>query len=142
MKKAVFSLHGRERMADPSRGEVSEEEVLAVLANPDVTYIGVDGKNNVLGTVEGKRLRVCFVEEPFNCEHRLRGETPILGPGLRKFYWQSGYGAFSVSQSHVEQVRKYILRQEQHHRKKTFQDEFREFLKKYEVDYDERYVWD
>jgi putative transposase len=62
--------------------------------------------------------------------------------GLRKFHWQEGYGAFSVSQSHIDQVQKYILNQETHHRKKTFQDEFREFLKKYEVDFDERYVWD
>ena len=61
---------------------------------------------------------------------------------LRKFYWQEGYGAFSVSQSHVDQVEKYILNQEAHHRKKSFQDEFRSFLKKYEIDYDERYVWD
>jgi len=45
------------------------------------------------------------------------------GPEYTKFHWQSGYGAFSVSQSHVEQVRRYILRQEQHHRKVTFQDE-------------------
>ncbi|MEK6279859.1 MAG: IS200/IS605 family transposase [Acidobacteriota bacterium] len=64
------------------------------------------------------------------------------GSNLRKFHWQEGYGAFSVSQSHVEQVQKYILNQEKHHRRKTFKDEFREFLKKYEIDYDERYVWD
>ena len=64
------------------------------------------------------------------------------GPGMGKFYWQEGYGAFSVSQSHVEQVEKYILNQESHHRKRSFQDEFRGFLKKYEIDYDERYVRD
>ncbi len=59
-----------------------------------------------------------------------------------KFRWQSDYGAFSVSQSHVSQVHSYILRQEQRHRRKTFQDEFRAFLKRYEIEYDERYVWD
>lgn len=64
------------------------------------------------------------------------------GAMLRKFHWQDAYGAFSVSQSHVEQVQRYILNQEAHHRKKTFKDEFRSFLKKYEIDYDERYVWD
>ena len=61
---------------------------------------------------------------------------------LKRFHWQEGYGAFSVSQSHVEHVKTYILNQEEHHRRKTFKDEFRKFLKKYEVDYDERYVWD
>jgi REP element-mobilizing transposase RayT len=64
------------------------------------------------------------------------------GSMLRKFHWQSGYGAFSVSQSHVEQVRRYIAGQERHHRKHTFEDEFREFLRRYEVEYDERYLWD
>jgi putative transposase len=64
------------------------------------------------------------------------------GTALRKFHWQDGYGAFSVSQSHIEQVQKYILNQEAHHRRKTFQDEFRTFLKSYAIDYDERYVWD
>ena len=63
------------------------------------------------------------------------------GSSYKQFYWQSGYGAFSVSQSHVEQVRRYILGQEQHHCKLTFQDEYREFLLRYDVDYDERYVW-
>lgn len=59
-----------------------------------------------------------------------------------KFHWQNGYGAFSVSQSHVAQVRNYILKQEEHHRQKSFQEEFRAFLKKYQIEYDERYVWD
>ena len=61
---------------------------------------------------------------------------------LKEFHWQSGYGAFSVSESHVDAVRKYIERQEQHHRRRSFEEEFREFLKKYKLDYDERYVWD
>lgn len=50
-------------MADPDRGIITEDEVLSVLANPDVSYVGVDGKQNVLGEVNGKRVRVCFVEE-------------------------------------------------------------------------------
>ena len=60
----------------------------------------------------------------------------------RKFRWQNGYGAFSVSQSHVDQVRRYIENQDQHHRRVTFEDEYRSFLRKYEVEFDERYVWD
>jgi REP element-mobilizing transposase RayT len=59
---------------------------------------------------------------------------------LRSFYWQSGYGAFSVSPSHVEALKKYIANQESHHRKESFQNEFRRLLRKYGID--ERYVWD
>ena len=58
------------------------------------------------------------------------------------FYWQQGYGIFSVSQSHAEQVKTYIAHQRQHHQKMSFQEEYLGFLKKYEVEYDEKYVWD
>jgi len=63
-------------------------------------------------------------------------------PELRTFYWQAGYGAFSVSPSHVEALKRYIASQEEHHRKETFQDEYRRLLRKYGIAYDERYVWD
>lgn len=62
-KPVVFTRHARDRMSDPARGLVSEGEVLAVLADPGVHYVGVDGKQNVLGEVDGKRLRICYVEE-------------------------------------------------------------------------------
>jgi len=63
-------------------------------------------------------------------------------PQYASFYWQNGYGAFSVSQSDTERVVKYIETQEEHHRKTSFEEEFRTFLEKYQVPYDERYVWD
>ena len=58
------------------------------------------------------------------------------------FHWQEGFGIFSVSPSHVETVRSYIANQEEHHKKTTFQDEFRRILRKYHMEFDERYVWD
>ncbi len=58
------------------------------------------------------------------------------------FSWQSGYGAFAVSESNVEAVRNYIANQREHHRKKSFQDEYRQFLKRHRIAFDERYVWD
>jgi putative transposase len=64
------------------------------------------------------------------------------GRMLTKFAWQNGYGVFSVGQSEAERVRQYIVGQEDHHKKKTFQDEYRSFLKESGVNYDERYVWD
>jgi REP element-mobilizing transposase RayT len=64
------------------------------------------------------------------------------GPKFAQFFWQAGYGAFSLSQSAVEDVRRYIRNQHQHHQRTSFQDEFRTFLRRYEVEFDERYVWD
>jgi REP element-mobilizing transposase RayT len=64
------------------------------------------------------------------------------GNDFKNFYWQDGYGAFSVRPSEVEIVINYIANQKEHHSKKTFKDEYKAVLKKYEVSYDERYVWD
>jgi REP element-mobilizing transposase RayT len=58
------------------------------------------------------------------------------------FQWQGGYASFSVSQSNLGQAREYIARQEEHHRKVTFQDELRALLAKHDIEFDERYVWD
>ena len=63
-------------------------------------------------------------------------------PALADFHWQNGYGAFSISPSHVEALTRYIEGQEEHHRRESFQDEFRRLCKKYGVPIDERYVWD
>ena len=65
-----------------------------------------------------------------------------LGHGYRHFHWQSGYGAFSVSASRLNAVIGYIRKQEEHHRRESFQSEFQRFVKEYGLEYDERYVWD
>lgn len=64
------------------------------------------------------------------------------GPEFSDFAWQAGYGAFSVSESNVAAVHNYIASQHEHHRKKTFQEEYREFLTRHNVSFDEKYVWD
>ena len=64
------------------------------------------------------------------------------GDEFHDFYWQRGYGAFSVSQSMIENTKAYIASQEEHHRQTTFQDEYRAFLERHGIEFDERYVWD
>ena len=64
------------------------------------------------------------------------------GEAYRAFHWQGGYGDFSIGWSQLEELVRYIDRQEEHHHKLTFQDEYRNLLKKYHVEFDERYVWD
>lgn len=62
-------------------------------------------------------------------------------PVLRDLAWQDGYGAFTVSKSNLPEVVRYIQHQREHHRKKSFQEEYLEFLQKHGIEYDERYVW-
>ena len=64
------------------------------------------------------------------------------GNEFADFFWQNGYGAFSIGQSGVDQLKAYITHQAEHHRRVTFQEEYRMFLQKYGVEYDECYVWD
>jgi putative transposase len=64
------------------------------------------------------------------------------GRELNSFQWQAGYGAFSIGQSNLASVKRYIAEQKEHHKERNFKDEFRALLKKYEVEYDERYTWD
>jgi len=64
------------------------------------------------------------------------------GKDWSRFAWQNGYGAFSIGRSSYENLRRYIQNQQEHHKKISFQDEYRAFLRKYGVEFDERYVWD
>jgi hypothetical protein len=63
-------------------------------------------------------------------------------PDSQDFAWQNGYGIFSIGFSQIKSVRDYIAGQEEHHHKVSFQDEFRQLLRRYEIAFDERYVWD
>ena len=64
------------------------------------------------------------------------------GSSFSSFAWQAGYGAFGVSESHIPMVADYISRQQEHHRKTSFQDEYRALLHEHGVEFDEKYVWD
>lgn len=64
------------------------------------------------------------------------------GEAFAAFYWQAGYGAFSVSQSNVEMVERYIENQEDHHKTVGFQAELRAFLRKHQIEFDEKFLWD
>ena len=66
----------------------------------------------------------------------------LKGNSYQNFYWQRGYGGFSVNSSDLDNVKEYIINQKEHHKNKTFKDEYLTFLKEYDIEYDERYVWD
>lgn len=63
-------------------------------------------------------------------------------PDHAEFAWQNGYGIFSIGYSQIDSAREYIATQEEHHRKVSFQDEFRQLLRRYEVEFDEHHIWD
>jgi len=113
-----------------------------ILTNHDCQPIiigGVEDHIHILSTLSRTFAAAEMVKEV------KRGSSLWLkakSPELPDFAWQRGYGIFSIGNSQVEDVRNYIAGQEAHHRKVSFQDEFRSFLKRYEIEFDERYVWD
>ena len=107
--------------------------------SPAIVIGGVEDHVHVLFVLSKNHALAKVVEEI------KKGSSKWLkdkGPELQGFHWQNGYGAFSVSQSNVAAVRKYIEQQEDHHRTRSFQNEFRAFLKRHGMCWDERYVWD
>lgn len=116
----------------------------------------------IAGTIKGKGQKSIIVNSMPDHVHAFIGLRPVMPiSGLvrdvknnssnfinnqkfvkGKFSWQEGYGAFSYSHSHIEKVYDYILNQEKHHKKKTFRQEYLQFLKKFEVEYDEKYLFE
>ena len=102
-----------------------------------------------IGSVEDHVHILCMLSRNYPVKKILeevkKGSSKWLktkGSRYSNFQWQNGYGIFSVSQSKIESVDKYIENQKEHHRRESFQDEYRRFLKAYNIEYDERYVWD
>ena len=113
--------------------------ILTNLACPPIVVGGVEDHVHLLSGLS----RTC---EPAAMVKELKRGSSIWlkskSPEMQDFAWQSGYGIFSIGFSQIEGARSYIAGQEEHHRKVSFQDEFRQFLHSYEIKFDECYVWD
>jgi putative transposase len=107
--------------------------------SPAVVIGGVEDHVHALFALSKNHALIKIVEEVKKGSSKW---AKTDGPKNRDFHWQAGYGAFSVSQSNVDEVRRYIEDQEEHHRKMTFQDELRALLRRHGIAFDERYVWD
>ena len=137
---AIWSVKERRPLiVDSVRGELHGymAGILKNIESPALVINSVADHIHVLCQLS-KNIAACkLVEEVKKSSSKWMKEQGVL-----EFAWQHGYGAFSVSQSNVEAVREYIEGQAEHHKKRDFKDEFREFCKRYNVAIDERYVWD
>ena len=138
----IFSTKNRE----PFISTAIEQElhpymakIFRELRSPSLTIGGTDDRVHILFSL-GRTIEVAELVKEVKSESSKWIKSK--GKEFENFYWQRGYGAFSIGQSQVTAVKRYIARQKVHHQRVTFQDEYRKFLKSYEIDYDERYVWD
>ena len=141
--QVVFSTKHREPfLADPGLRERTHAYLVGTCRNLDSPSIAVGGVADHVHILcrLGKTMSVSELVRELKRESSkwLKEQSAALSG----FYWQNGYGAFSVSPGHVDRLVEYIAGQEDHHRHEGFQDEFRRLLGVYDLEYDERYVWD
>jgi putative transposase len=138
----IFSTQHREPLLIPSVRGSLHAYLATVLKNQDCPALKIGGTSDHAHLLFrlSKNLGLADVVEKLKTSSSKWLKTQART--LRSFHWQNGYGGFSVSPAEVDSVAAYIEGQEEHHRTVSFQDEYRSFLQEYEVEYDERYVWD
>ncbi len=138
----VFSTKDREPFITPEiEGELFPYMATIFLAShsPALIINGVADHVHCLFSL-ARTVALCDVVEEVKRSSSKWIKTK--GSRFENFHWQAGYGAFSIGQSQVETVKEYIEGQKERHAVLSFQDEYRAFLRKYEIEFDERYVWD
>ena len=138
----IFSTKNREPLLNPKIDAELYPYMASVFKAMKSPALIIDGASDHVHTLFSLSRVVTIAEIVEEVKTDSSKWIKTKGREFRDFHWQSGYGAFSVGQSQVPSVKRYIQNQKEHHRRVTFQDEYREFLKAYEVEYDERYVWD
>lgn len=138
----IFSTKNRERWLDEhirTRVHGYLATVIRDLGSPWIVVGGVEDHVHILFDIGKKTAPVSFVEQAKRESSKF---VKTLGRKYSAFYWQRGYGMFSVSPKDRNEAEHYVRNQEERHRSRSFQDEYRAILNKYDVDFDERYVWD
>jgi len=138
----VFSTKDREPWLDSnvrSRVHAYLATICRDLGAEFVRIGGVADHVHIVTTLPRTLSQADFIEQIKKASSKWIKRLDAL---YRGFFWQRGYGAFSVSPSQLEAVLQYIEAQQEHHRTRTFQEEYRELLHRHAVDFDERYVWD
>jgi len=138
----VFAVKGRQNLIPKQHREELHKFITGIVSNrgqklfaifvmPDHVHLLLSIRPNILTSDLVRDIKAG--SSKFINDNRL-----IVG----KFNWQEGYGAFSYSKSQVDNVVKYILNQEEHHKKKTFKEEYLDFLRKFDIKYDDKYLFE
>lgn len=137
----IFAVKNRDCVIRNSWKEELYRYMTGIIQNHDHKVLAINGMPDHVHILVGMRP----VQSLSDLMQDIKGDSSKWINQKRfvkgKFSWQDGFGAFSYSKSHVDNVIDYIKNQEEHHRKKSFIEEYRMFLERFEVDYDERYIF-
>lgn len=138
----VFAVKGRQNLISEAHREPLEKYICGIISNkqskPLAIYCNPDHCHVLIGFNPSVSIADLVRDIKANSSKWINENHWVPG----KFAWQEGYGAFSYARSQLNVVVQYILNQAEHHRKRTFKEEYLEFLQKFEIDFDERYVFD
>ena len=138
----VIVVKGRQNLIPKVRQVDLYKYITGIIRNKGHKLISINGVPNhihfLIGLNPSEALSV-LVKEVKRCSTNFINEQRWI---IGRFCWQSGYGGFSYSRSHLDRVINYIENQEKHHRRKTFREEYLEMLKRFEVIYNERFIFD
>jgi REP element-mobilizing transposase RayT len=137
----VFSTKNRANLITPEIETDLYKYISGTLRNMESPCLKIGGTANHLHLLvsQSKNIALAFLlEETKKSSSKWIKQQDT---SLNSFSWQDGYGAFTIGQSNVGALKRYIETQKSHHRKRSFQDELRALLKRYDVKYDERYIW-
>ena len=138
----IFSTKNREPLITPAIEAELHPYMASIFRELKSPTLALDGTSDHIHTLFSLSRVVTIADVVKEVKAESSKWIKTKGPRFKNFHWQAGYGAFSIGQSGVRDLKRYIRSQKQHHKRITYQDEFRKFLKSYEIEFDERYVWD
>ena len=138
----IFAVKGRANLISPNWKEDLYKYIAGIIKGKNQKPIIVNGMPDhihaFIGLKPSMKISDLVRDIKNNSSNFINKKKFVRG----KFAWQEGYGAFSYSHSHIKKVYEYILNQEEHHKKKSFREEYLNLLKKFEIEYDEKYLFD
>jgi len=140
--QVVFTVKGWENLIGKEWKDELHKYIAGIIKGKEQKPIIVNGMPDHIHAFVGLRPAMAIsdlVRDIKNNSSNFINEKRLV---KGRFSWQEGYGAFSYSHSHIQNVYDYILNQEEHHRKKTFKEEYIDFLKKFEIEYNEKYLFE
>lgn len=137
----IFSTKERQRWLDDAIRSRVHAYIATLAREAGCPFVVVGGTDDHIHILVDMGKKVHPVEMIGKVKQESSKFVKTLGSEYQNFYWQAGYGMFSVGPTRVNDVKAYIDRQIAHHSRQTFQDEFRAFLNRYGIEYDEQYIW-
>jgi len=138
----IFAVKGRQSLINQKHNDELQKYITGIVQNRKQKMLSINNVPDHLHMLVGfgTTLSIAdFIEEVKSISSKFINEKGWI---QGKFEWQRGYGVFSFSRSQIDSVIQYIQKQQEHHKRKSFKDEYLSFLKKFEVEFDERYLFE